>query len=98
MANLAVRSSVSPERQGGALGLAASAVSLAYAVGPLGGGLLAATVGFGAPFLVPGALLLGASALLLMPPEEGKKPRRSIPKDRSGPPRQQDLESISVRQ
>lgn len=98
VANLAVRSSVSPKRQGGALGLAASAVSLAYAVGPLGGGLLAATVGFGAPFLVPGALLLGASALLLMPPEEGKKRRRPSPKDRSGPPRKQDLESISVRQ
>lgn len=71
VANLAVRSSVSPERQGGALGLAASAVSLAYAVGPLSGGLLASTVGFGAPFLVPGALLLGVSALLLMPPEGG---------------------------
>ena len=92
VANLAVRSSVSPERQGGALGLAASAISLAYAVGPLSGGLLASTVGFGAPFLVPGALLLGASALLLIPPGEGEKPRR---KDRSGPHRRQDLESVS---
>ncbi len=92
VANLAVRSSVSPERQGGALGLAAASVSLAYAVGPLSGGLLAATVGFGASFLVPGALLLGASTLLLMPPGEDEEPRR---KDRSGPSRRRDLESVS---
>ncbi len=95
VANLAIRSSVTPERQGGALGLAASAISLAYAVGPLSGGLLASTVGFGAPFLVPGALLLGASALLLMPPGEGKEPR---PRDHSDSPHRQDLESVSSRQ
>jgi MFS transporter, DHA1 family, multidrug resistance protein len=92
VAILAVRSSVAPERQGGALGLAASAVSLAYAVGPLSGGLLAATVGFGAAFLVPGALLLGASALLLMPLGEDEEPRR---KNLSGPACRQDLESAS---
>lgn len=66
VANLAVRSAVAPERQGAAFGVAASATSAAFGLGPLGGGLLAASFGFGVPFLVPGVLLLAASAALLV--------------------------------
>ncbi|MGH3106210.1 MAG: MFS transporter [Rubrobacteraceae bacterium] len=66
VANLAVRSAVAPERQGEAFGVAASATSAAFGLGPLGGGLLAASFGFGVPFLVPGVLLLAASAALLV--------------------------------
>ena len=66
VANLAVRAAVPPERQGAAFGVAASATSAAFGLGPLGGGLLAATFGFGVPFLVPGVLLLAASAALLV--------------------------------
>jgi DHA1 family multidrug resistance protein-like MFS transporter len=66
VANLAVRASVPAERQGEAFGIAASATSVAFGVGPLGGGLLAASFGFGAPFLVPGVLLLAASVALLV--------------------------------
>jgi MFS transporter, DHA1 family, multidrug resistance protein len=66
VANLVVRASVSAERQGEAFGIAASATSIAFGIGPLGGGLLAASFGFGVPFLVPGILLLAASAALLL--------------------------------
>jgi MFS transporter, DHA1 family, multidrug resistance protein len=66
VANLVVRASVPAERQGEAFGLAASATSVAFGIGPLGGGLLAASFGFGAPFLVPGVLLLAASVALLV--------------------------------
>jgi DHA1 family multidrug resistance protein-like MFS transporter len=66
VANLVVRASVPAERQGEAFGIAASATSMAFGIGPLGGGLLAASFGFGAPFLVPGILLLAASAALLV--------------------------------
>ena len=66
VANLAVRAAVPPERQGAAFGVAASATSAAFGLGPLGGGLLAASFGFGVPFLVPGVLLLAASAALLV--------------------------------
>jgi MFS transporter, DHA1 family, multidrug resistance protein len=66
VANLVVRASVSAERQGEAFGIAASATSMAFGIGPLGGGLLAASFGFGVPFLVPGILLLAASAALLL--------------------------------
>ena len=66
VANLVVRASVPAERQGEAFGIAASATSVAFGIGPLGGGLLAASFGFGAPFLVPGVLLLAASAALLV--------------------------------
>jgi MFS transporter, DHA1 family, multidrug resistance protein len=66
VANLAVRGAVPPERQGAAFGVAASATSTAFGLGPLGGGLLAASFGFGVPFLVPGVLLLAASAALLV--------------------------------
>jgi DHA1 family multidrug resistance protein-like MFS transporter len=65
VANLAVRAAVPPERQGAAFGVAASATSAAFGLGPLGGGLLASSFGFGVPFLVPGVLLLAASAALL---------------------------------
>ncbi len=64
VANLAVRSSVPPERQGAAFGVAASATSAAFGIGPLGGGFLAATFGFGAPFVAPGVLLLAAALVL----------------------------------
>ncbi len=64
VANLAVRAAVPPERQGAAFGVAASATSAAFGLGPLGGGLLAASFGFGVPLLVPGVLLLAASAAL----------------------------------
>jgi DHA1 family multidrug resistance protein-like MFS transporter len=66
VANLVVRAAVPAERQGEAFGIAASATSLAFGIGPLGGGLLAASFGFGTPFLVPGILLLAASAALLV--------------------------------
>ena len=66
VANLAIRAAVPPERQGAAFGVAASATSAAFGLGPLGGGLLAASFGFGVPFLVPGVLLLAASAALLV--------------------------------
>ena len=66
VANLVVRASVPAERQGEAFGIAASATSVAFGIGPLGGGLLAASFGFGAPFLVPGILLLAASAALIL--------------------------------
>ena len=66
VANLVVRASVPAERQGEAFGVAASATSVAFGIGPLGGGLLAASFGFGAPFFVPGVLLLAASAVLVV--------------------------------
>jgi MFS transporter, DHA1 family, multidrug resistance protein len=66
VANLVVRASVPAERQGEAFGIAASATSVAFGIGPLGGGLLAASFGFGAPFFVPGVLLLAASAVLVV--------------------------------
>ena len=65
VANLAVRAAVPPERQGAAFGVAASATSAAFGLGPLGGGLLASSFGFGVPFLLPGVLLLAASAAVL---------------------------------
>ena len=66
VANLAVRSAVTPERQGAAFGVAASATSAAFGLGPLGGRIVAGNFGFGVPFLVPGVLLLAASAALLV--------------------------------
>ena len=66
VANLVVRASVPAERQGEAFGVAASATSVAFGIGPLGGGLLAASFGFGAPFFVPGVLLLATSAVLVV--------------------------------
>ncbi len=64
VANLAVRGSVHPGRQGEAFGVAGTATSTGNAVGPLAGGLLASSFGFGAPFLVPGICLITVSAII----------------------------------
>ena len=64
VANLAVRSSVPESRQGAAFGASASVTSAAFGIGPLGGGLLAASFGFGAPFLAPGLMLLAAAVVV----------------------------------
>ena len=64
VANVAVRDSVYPGRQGEAFGVAGTATSTGNAVGPLAGGLLAASFGFGAPFLVPGICLIAVSAII----------------------------------
>jgi MFS family permease len=66
VANLAIRASVPPERQGAAFGVAASVTSVAFGIGPLAGGFLASAYGFGAPFFAPGLLLLAASAAILV--------------------------------
>ena len=58
VANLAIKEVAPPERQGAAFGVASSATSTGFALGPIGGGLLASTLGFWAAFLVPGAALL----------------------------------------
>jgi DHA1 family multidrug resistance protein-like MFS transporter len=75
VANLAVRSSVPPERQGAAFGFAASATSAAYGIGPLAGGLLAATFGFGIPFSLPGVLLICVSGVFLATPRKKTRVR-----------------------
>jgi MFS transporter, DHA1 family, multidrug resistance protein len=64
VANLAIRGAVHPRRQGEAFGVAATATSTGNAVGPVTGGLLAASFGFGAPFLVPGVCLVAVSAII----------------------------------
>nr|MBA2442569.1 MFS transporter [Rubrobacter sp.] len=78
VANLAIRDEAPPERQGAAFGFGASSVSTAHAIGPLGAGLLAAAIGFGFPFLVPGVLLVGVAAILWFTmsggPVKGSKP------------------------
>jgi DHA1 family multidrug resistance protein-like MFS transporter len=58
VANLAIKEAAPPERQGAAFGVASSATSTGFALGPIGGGLLASALGFWAAFLVPGAALL----------------------------------------
>ncbi|HJQ28609.1 MAG TPA: MFS transporter [Rubrobacter sp.] len=64
LANLAIREAVHPKRQGEAFGVAATATSAGNAVGPVAGGLLASSFGFGAPFLVPGICLVVVSVIL----------------------------------
>ena len=64
VANLAIRGSVHPGRQGEAFGVAATATSAGNAVGPTAGGLLASSFGFGAPFLVPGLCLAAVSVII----------------------------------
>lgn len=64
VANLAIREAVHPGRQGEAFGVAATATSAGNALGPAAGGLLAASFGFGAPFLVPGICLVAVSAII----------------------------------
>ena len=68
VANLAIRGSVNPGRQGEAFGVAGTATSTGNAVGPLAGGLLASSFGFGAPFLVPGICLVAVSAIIWVAP------------------------------
>jgi len=74
VANLAIKEAAPPERQGAAFGVASSATSTGFALGPVGGGLLASTLGFWAAFLVPGAalLVLAASLGLAWAPGIGK--------------------------
>ncbi|MCA1849444.1 MAG: MFS transporter, partial [Actinobacteria bacterium] len=62
VANLAIKEAAPPERQGAAFGVASSATSTGFALGPIGGGLLASALGFWAAFLVPGAALLALAA------------------------------------
>lgn len=69
VANLAIKNVVPSERQGTAMGVASSAVSAGFAAGPIGGGLLAAALGFWAPFLIPGVLLVAAGATLWVVPQ-----------------------------
>jgi MFS transporter, DHA1 family, multidrug resistance protein len=68
VANLAIRGAVHPRRQGEAFGVAATATSAGNAVGPVAGGLLASSFGFGAPFLVPGLCLAAVSAIIWTAP------------------------------
>ena len=68
VANLAIRGAVPSGRQGEAFGVAATATSAGNAVGPVAGGLLASSFGFGAPFLVPGVCLVAVSLLLWAAP------------------------------
>jgi DHA1 family multidrug resistance protein-like MFS transporter len=62
VANLAIKEAAPPGRQGAAFGVASSATSTGFALGPIGGGLLASGLGFWAAFLVPGAALLALAA------------------------------------
>jgi DHA2 family multidrug resistance protein len=66
VANLAIKSAAPAGRQGEAFGVASSATSIGFAVGPVGGGLLAASLGFWSAFLVPGAILLALAAGLVL--------------------------------
>lgn len=77
VANLYIKDAVPEERQGAAFGVASSAVSAGFALGPLGGGLLAAYLGFWAPFFVPGALLvLAAGGVFALVGRFGRARRR----------------------
>ncbi len=66
VANLAIKSAAPAGRQGEAFGVASSATSVGFALGPIGGGLLAASLGFWSAFLVPGAILLTLAAGLVI--------------------------------
>ncbi len=63
VANLVIKEVAPLERQGTAFGIASSATSAGFALGPIGGGLLASALGFWAAFLVPGAALLVLAAV-----------------------------------
>jgi len=65
VANLAIKEVAPPERQGAAFGVASSATSIGFALGPIGGGLLVSALGFWAAFFVPGATLLVLAATFL---------------------------------
>jgi MFS transporter, DHA1 family, multidrug resistance protein len=66
VANLAIKSAAPAGRQGEAFGVASSATSMGFALGPVGGGLLAASLGFWSAFLVPGVLLIALAAGLVV--------------------------------
>ena len=66
VANLAIKSAAPAGRQGEVFGVASSATSMGFAFGPVGGGLLAASLGFWSAFLVPGALLLALAVALVL--------------------------------
>jgi DHA1 family multidrug resistance protein-like MFS transporter len=74
VANLAIKSAAPAGRQGEAFGVASSATSVGFALGPVGGGLLAASLGFWSAFLVPGAILLVLAVALVLAyaPRSGK--------------------------
>lgn len=78
VANLYIKNAVPEERQGAAFGVASSAVAAGFALGPIGGGLLVAYLGFWAPFFVPGALLAGASAAVFMLARTRKRLRAAL--------------------
>lgn len=65
-ANLTIRNAAPPEKRGAAFGAASSAVALGFSAGPVGGGLIAAGLGFRAAFLIPGVLLLGLAVVLMV--------------------------------
>jgi DHA1 family multidrug resistance protein-like MFS transporter len=77
VANLLIKDVAPPERQGAAFGVASSATSTGFALGPMSGGLLASALGFWAAFLVPGAALLvlagGLGLVWAARPRAGKK-------------------------
>ena len=64
MANLTIKESAPLGRQGAAFGVASSATSSGFALGPIGGGLLVSALGFWAAFFIPGAALLVLAATL----------------------------------
>lgn len=64
VANLLIKEASPPERQGAAFGVASSATSAGFALGPFGGGLLSAAFGFWSAFLIPGIALLALSAAM----------------------------------
>jgi len=64
VANLLIKDASPPERQGAAFGVASSATAMGFALGPMGGGLIASSLGFRAAFLIPGAALLGLAIVL----------------------------------
>ena len=64
VANLLIKNVSPPGRQGAAFGIASSATAMGFAFGPMGGGLIASSLGFRAAFLVPGLALLGLAVVL----------------------------------
>jgi DHA1 family multidrug resistance protein-like MFS transporter len=80
---IAARAS-SAERRGGALGVTFSSLVLANAIGPAGGGLLAALIGLRPLFFVAAALMLAAAArMAFRPAGETHGPGAAQPSQRS---------------
>lgn len=65
VANLLIKEASPPKRQGAAFGVASSATSAGFALGPLGGGLLSSAFGFWSAFLIPGIALLALSSAMM---------------------------------